>query len=181
MRLLGINIPDNKRIDMSKRAKDLNPDELNKIKDFIEKNYKVEGELRQVIKQNIGLLKDMQSYRGIRHMRRLPVRGQRTKTNSRTVRGNVYIGATYNNTIITVTDEQGNVLAWASAGSLGFSGPKKATPFAASKVVAALAEKLKKTGLMDVRVFVRGVGSGRDSALRSFANQGFNVLSVQDV
>lgn len=113
MRLLGINIPDNKRvevaltylygigrtlskdilkntkIDFDKRAKDLNADELNKIKEYIEKNYKVEGELKQIIKQDIGMLKDILSYRGHRHMRKLPVRGQRTKTNSRTVRGNV--------------------------------------------------------------------------------------------
>jgi small subunit ribosomal protein S13 len=113
MRLLGINIPDNKRIeisltylygigrtlsqnilkntkiDINKRAKDLTADELSKIKEYIEKNYKVEGELKQIIKQNIGMLKDLQTYRGVRHMRRLPVRGQRTKTNSRTVRGNV--------------------------------------------------------------------------------------------
>jgi small subunit ribosomal protein S13 len=74
---------------MNKRAKDLTADELSKIKEYIEKNYKVEGELKQIIKQNIGMLKDLQTYRGTRHMRRLPVRGQRTKTNSRTVRGNV--------------------------------------------------------------------------------------------
>ena len=96
-------------------------------------------------------------------------------------RGNVYVGASYNNTIITVTDERGNAVAWASAGSLGFSGPKKATPFAASKVVSAIAEKLKKTGLVNVDVFVTGVGSGRDSAIRSFGNQGFNILSIKDV
>jgi small subunit ribosomal protein S13 len=113
MRIVGINIPDNKRIeaalpyiygigltlskkiltetkiDPNKRAKDLTPNEVNQIKEVIEKRYKVEGELRQIIKQNIGLLRDTQSYRGLRHMRRLPVRGQRTKTNSRTVRGNV--------------------------------------------------------------------------------------------
>jgi len=113
MRIAGINIPDNKRveialsyiygvgrplaqkildstkIDPNKRAKDLNPAEVSKIKEFIEKNYKIEGELRQIIKQNINLLKDLQAYRGMRHMRKLPVRGQRTKTNSRTVRGNV--------------------------------------------------------------------------------------------
>lgn len=95
--------------------------------------------------------------------------------------GRVYIKASYNNTLITVTDSRGNVLGWASAGSLGFSGPKKATPFAASKVISALAEKLKKTGLSSVEVFVHGVGSGRDSAIRSLANQGFNVLSIKDV
>ena len=73
------------------------------------------------------------------------------------------------------------MVAWASAGSLGFSGPKKATPFAASRVVSAIAEKLKKTGLVNVDVFVTGVGSGRDSAIRSFANQGFNLMSIKDV
>ena len=113
MRIVGINIPDEKRvevaltyiygvgsstaaiimseahIDSKKRVKDLTPEEVNKIQSFIDKHYKVEGELRQIIKQNITLLKDIQAYRGIRHMRHLPVRGQRTKTNSRTVRGNV--------------------------------------------------------------------------------------------
>ena len=112
MRIIGVNIPDNKHIDVAltylygvgpslarkilvgtkidhmRRAKDLNTDEVNRIKIFIEKNYKVECELRQIIKQNINLLKEMQAYRGARHSRHLPVRGQRTKTNSRTVRGN---------------------------------------------------------------------------------------------
>lgn len=95
--------------------------------------------------------------------------------------GRVYIKASYNNTMLTVTDENGNVVAWASAGSLGFSGPKKATPFAASKVAATLAEKLKKTGPINIHILVNGVGAGRDSAIRSLANQGFNILSIQDV
>lgn len=95
--------------------------------------------------------------------------------------GQVFIKATYNNTLITVTDEAGNVIAWASAGSLGFAGPKKATPFAASKVVAALVEKLKKFGPNNVKVMVNGVGGGRDSAIRSLAGQGFNILSIKDV
>jgi small subunit ribosomal protein S11 len=95
--------------------------------------------------------------------------------------GRMYIHSTYNNTAVTLTDATGNVIAWASAGSLGFNGPKKATPFAAAKVVAALAEKVKKLGNVDVNVFVRGVGSGRDSALRSLANHGFNILSIKDV
>jgi small subunit ribosomal protein S13 len=113
MRIFGVNIPDNKRveisltylygmghslsrktldavkIDMNKRAKDLTADEVLKIQGFIEKNFPVEGELRQRIKTNINRLKELQTYRGMRHLRRLPVRGQRTRTNSRTVRGNV--------------------------------------------------------------------------------------------
>lgn len=95
--------------------------------------------------------------------------------------GRVYIKASYNNTIISVTDDKGNLVAWASAGTLGFSGPKKATPFAASKVVSVLTEKLKKTGPLNIHVYVNGVGGGRDSAVRSLANQGFNILSIKDI
>jgi len=76
------------KVSDSKRAKDLTPDEIAKLKEVIEKNYKVEGELKQQIRQNIKRLKDIKSYRGSRHVKRLPARGQRTKTNSRTVRGN---------------------------------------------------------------------------------------------
>ena len=71
--------------------------------------------------------------------------------------------------------------ARATAGSMGFSGPKKATPFAASKIIAAIAEKLKKSGPIDIEVIVSGVGGGRDSSVRSLINQGFNVLSIKDV
>lgn len=112
-RIAGINIPNEKRIEASlpylygigltlsrkilnaakvdpnKRTKDLTEEELNRIRDFIEKNYKVEGNLRQQVLLNIKRLKEIGAYRGIRHIRGLPVRGQRTKTNSRTRRGNV--------------------------------------------------------------------------------------------
>ncbi len=94
--------------------------------------------------------------------------------------GRVYINASYNNTVVTVTDTQGNVLAWGSAGSLGFAGPKKATPFASSKVIAAITEKLKATGPTKVEIIVKGVGGGRDSAIRSLINLGYDVLSIKD-
>jgi small subunit ribosomal protein S11 len=94
--------------------------------------------------------------------------------------GKVYVNASYNNTVVTVTDTQGNVLAWASAGSLGFAGPKKATPFASSKVIAAITEKLQNNGPQDIWVIVKGIGSGRDSAIRSLINNGFNILSIKD-
>ncbi|HUC31121.1 MAG TPA: 30S ribosomal protein S11 [Candidatus Paceibacterota bacterium] len=94
--------------------------------------------------------------------------------------GKVYVNATYNNTVVTVTDNTGNVLAWASAGSLGFSGPKKATPFASSKVIAAITEKIQASGPKDISVIVKGIGSGRDSAIRSLINNGFNILSIKD-
>lgn len=94
--------------------------------------------------------------------------------------GKVYVNASYNNTTVTVTDAKGDVLAWATAGALGFSGPKKATPFASSKVIAAIAEKIENTGMRDVHVIVKGIGSGRDSAIRSLINHGFNILSIKD-
>ena len=105
----------------------------------------------------------------------------KTSGSKKVENGKVYISATYNNTLITVTNLSGDVIAWVTAGGLGFSGPKKATPFAASKAIAAIAEKVKKVGLINIDVIVKGVGSGRDSAIRSLANQGFNILSVRDV
>jgi len=93
----------------------------------------------------------------------------------------VYINATYNNTMLTVTDLKGNVLCWASAGALGFKGPKKATPFAASKVAEAILEKLKKNFPQKAYLFVKGVGAGRDSALRSLAAGGLNIVYIKDV
>lgn len=95
--------------------------------------------------------------------------------------GRVYINVSFNNTLITVTDQNGNVVAWASAGSLGFAGPKKATPFAAQKVVATVAEKIAKTGPFNVDVIVSGVSVGRDSAIRSLINHGFSINSIKDV
>ncbi len=109
-----------------------------------------------------------------------------TKTTGKSVtkkfeRGRVYIKTSYNNTLISVTDDKGNLVAWSSAGALGFSGPKKATPFAATKVVAALTEKIQKSGPFNIDVYMNGIGGGRDSALRSLANNGFNLLSIKDV
>ena len=95
--------------------------------------------------------------------------------------GRIYIQVSYNNTLITVTDEKGNVVTWMSAGSLGFSGPKKATPFAASKVAGAIVEKIERSGPQNVHIFVKGVGGGRDSAVRAFAAKGLNILSIKDV
>lgn len=99
---------------------------------------------------------------------------------SRIIRGVVHIQATYNNTLITITDEKGNVVAWSSAGSLGYSGAKKATPFVAARVAETAVFKARKSGIQDVIVFVSGVGSGRDSAIRALANQGLNIISIKD-
>ncbi len=95
--------------------------------------------------------------------------------------GRVYIYSSYNNTIITLTDSQGNVLTWVSAGSIGFKGAKKATPFAASKVAEAISTTAKKLGVDKVEVLIRGIGSGRESAIRSLAGHGLTIATIQDV
>lgn len=110
-----------------------------------------------------------------------PKLGKKKKTAASVEAGRIYIRSSYNNTMMTVTDMRGQVVAWASAGALGFAGPKKATPFAASKVTAAIAEKISKTGPHKVEILVSGIGPGRDSAIRSLANQGFDIISIRDV
>lgn len=96
-------------------------------------------------------------------------------------RGRAYIQATLNNTIVTLTDQNGNTLAWSSAGLVGFTGPKKATPYAASKVIDNVFEKAEPFGLKELSVYVMGIGSGRDSAVRSLNSKGFNVLSIKEM
>ncbi len=103
------------------------------------------------------------------------------KTTSKVETGVVYLNFSYNNTILTATKKNGDVVGWITAGSLGFSGPKKATPFAASKMVSAISDKLKKIGFVNIEVVLKGVGSARDSALKSLAAQGFNIVSIKDV
>jgi len=95
--------------------------------------------------------------------------------------GRIYISSSYNNTIITLTDSKGNVLHWTSAGSIGFKGAKKATPFAASKVAEAMGQVIKKLGIEKLAIFVKGIGSGRESAIRSFAARGLEVVSITDI
>jgi len=95
-------------------------------------------------------------------------------------RGQAHVQATYNNTIITLTDQTGNVLATSSAGMCGFKGPKKSTPYAASIIVKNVIEKIKDIGLVEVDVFVKGVGSGREGAVRALHANGLNVLSIKD-
>lgn len=96
-------------------------------------------------------------------------------------KGRVYIKSTYNNTIVSITDEKGNLIAFSSAGMLGFKGPKKATPYAATKIVESLSEKIQKMGLKEVVVYVKGIGSGRESAIRSLPSQGLNISSIKDI
>ena len=95
--------------------------------------------------------------------------------------GNVYIQATFNNTIVTFTDLSGNGISWASAGSLGFRGAKKSTPYAAQTTAETAAKKAMDIGLKEVHVYVKGPGVGRESAIRSLGALGLWVKSIKDV
>lgn len=96
-------------------------------------------------------------------------------------KGRATIQCTYNNTIITISDMSGAALGWSSSGHLGFKGAKKSTPYAATQVVADLVEKIRKYGMEELEVFVRGVGSGREASIRALSNNGFNLTSIKDL
>jgi small subunit ribosomal protein S11 len=106
---------------------------------------------------------------------------KKKKIKKKVSRGQAHIQATYNNTIVSLTDANGNIIAWSSAGVNGFKGPKKATPYAAGIIVKNAAEKAKEYGLQEVDVFVKGVGSGREAAVRALHANGITVASIKDV
>lgn len=95
--------------------------------------------------------------------------------------GVVHIQSTFNNTIVTITDQGGNVIAWSSAGVHGFKGSRKSTPFAAQLTAEDAAKKAMEHGMRNVEVYVKGPGAGRESALRSLQAAGFNILLIKDV
>lgn len=107
--------------------------------------------------------------------------GKEQKTSRKRIdSGVLYVESTYNNTKLTLTDSKNNTLAWSSSGSLGFNGAKKGTPFAAAKVGETLALKAQAIGIKEVKVVVKGVGSGRESAIRGFISKGINLTTIQD-
>jgi len=93
----------------------------------------------------------------------------------------LYISSSYNNTILTLTDEQGNVLTWVSAGKIGFKGTKKGTPYAATKAAEVMAQSVERMKIGGIKVFVKGIGSGREAALRALAQRGVNMVEISDV
>ncbi|WP_425445959.1 30S ribosomal protein S11 [Dethiothermospora halolimnae] len=105
----------------------------------------------------------------------------RRKERKNIERGQAHIRSTFNNTIITLTDTQGNVISWASAGQLGFRGSKKSTPFAAQTAAEEAANKAMEHGLKTVEVYVKGPGSGREAAIRSLQAAGLEVSLIKDV
>ena len=107
--------------------------------------------------------------------------GKKKKTKKNVIEGVAHIHATFNNTIITITDRSGNTLAWATAGGSGFRGSRKSTPFAAQIAAERAGTKAQEYGLKDISVMVKGPGPGRESALRALNAIGLNVVSIEDV
>ena len=96
-------------------------------------------------------------------------------------RGRAYVTATFNNTLVTITDQEGNTLLWNSAGASGFKRARKSTPYAATTAVEQVAQKAKEKGLTSVEVYVKGPGPGRDGAIRAFKAAGINISMIVDV
>jgi small subunit ribosomal protein S11 len=113
---------------------------------------------------------------------KVPERAARKKKGRKNIaEGVVHIHSTFNNTIVTITDYQGNVISWSSAGSMGFKGSRKGTPFAAQQAADSAAKKAADHGVRSVQVFVRGPGAGRESALRSLQAAGIHISLIKDV
>src|ERR1051325_1965206 len=225
-RLVGVDLPRDKRIevaltyiygigrtraqqllaetgvDPNVRVHALGDEELVKLRDVIEANYKIEGDLRREVQADIRRKIEIGSYQGRRHRQGLPIRGQRTKTNARTrkgpqrtvaakkvrrkekkniAQGEAHIKSTFNNTIVTITDPTGAVISWASAGTVGFKGSRKSTPFAAQMAAEAAGRRAMDHGMKQIDVFVKGPGSGRETAIRSLGAIGLEVGTIQDV
>ena len=106
---------------------------------------------------------------------------KKKKEKRKITNGIAHIVSSFNNTIITISDEQGNTLAWSSSGSKGFAGSRKSTPFAAQVAAEDVGNKAKEYGLKNLKIEVSGPGSGRESALRSLQSVGYNITSIKDV
>jgi small subunit ribosomal protein S11 len=106
---------------------------------------------------------------------------KKKKAKVKVTKGKVYINSTYNNTIVSVTDMTGNVLMWCSAGKIGFKGSKKSTPYAGQRTMEDVLHRLKERGLAEVDVLIKGIGSGRESAVRALQGSGLNVLTIKDL
>ncbi len=106
--------------------------------------------------------------------------GKKKKSKAKLSKGKIFINSTYNNTIISVTDTVGNVVVWGSAGKAGFKGSKKSTPYAGGKTMEDVLARVKERGLQEVDIFIKGIGSGRESAIRALQASGLTVLTIKD-
>ena len=195
-------------MDPSTPVRDLSEPEVAKLREVVGR-FTIEGDLRRETAMNIKRLMDLGCYRGIRHRRGLPTNGQRTKNQrphpqgtaaahqevthmARPTRGRkkvkrtvldavAHVHASFNNTIITITDRQGNTLAWATSGGCGFRGSRKSTPFAAQVAAEKVGNVAKDYGVKNLEVRVKGPGPGRESSIRALNALGFRVTHIEDV
>ena len=215
-RIAGINIPPNKVVSIALtyihgiglhsskqicdkleipqdiRVNSLTEDQVLKITDFINKNHKVEGDLRREVSLNIKRLMDIVAYRGTRHKKKLQAPKvekkigkvssfkKKKKVKRNITSGIAYVYSTFNNTIISIADESGNVIAWSSAGAKGFKGSRKSTPYAAQVAADDAGGKAYEQGVRILSVEVKGPGSGRETALRAFQSKGFKITAIKD-
>jgi len=107
-------------------------------------------------------------------------KGAKVKVKKRIEQGIIYINSSYNNTLMSLTDEKGNVLAWTSTGSLGFRGTKKSTSYAASKTAEVLAKKAQKLGINKVEIVIKGIGAGRSATLKALVNFNLDITAIRD-
>ncbi|KKQ34813.1 MAG: 30S ribosomal protein S11 [Microgenomates group bacterium GW2011_GWA2_37_6] len=114
-------------------------------------------------------------------MAKTEVKTQKRKVNRITESGKVFITATFNNTLVTITNNKGDTIGWSSAGASGFKGTRKSTPFAATSAVEAVAKKAAANGMKNVEVYIKGPGAGRDSALRAIKSAGLSISQIADV
>jgi small subunit ribosomal protein S11 len=108
------------------------------------------------------------------------IKSKKKKVKNKVTKGKIYINSTYNNTIVSATDISGNVLVWCSAGKIGFKGSKKSTPYAGQRTMEDVLSKLKERGLNEVDILIKGIGSGRESAIRALQGSGLNILTIKD-
>ncbi len=109
------------------------------------------------------------------------MQSKKSKTIKEVTKGKVYVNATFNNTLVTITDESGNTLGWSSSGAVGFKGARKSTPYAATTAVESLARRLMDRGLREVEIYIKGPGSGRDSSIRALKSTGLSIKAIADV
>jgi len=108
------------------------------------------------------------------------IKSKKKKNKAKVTKGKIFINSTYNNTIVSVADMTGNILLWSSAGKIGFKGSKKSTPYAGQRTMEDVLARLRERGLVEIDVLIKGIGSGRESAVRALQGSGLNILSIKD-
>jgi small subunit ribosomal protein S11 len=150
------------------------------VKDQKQEDEKKEEKRKDEEKLSLEQVKQTESSAKSKERGRFKSKGRKRARRRQVFKGKAFIKSTYNNTVVSFTDLHGGLLAWSSAGLLGFKGAKKATTYAASQVAADAIEKVQRYGLKDIEVYVKGVGSGREAAVRMLAQKGLNLILIKD-